>query len=94
MAAAGAPVTRPDPPISLIMAAGCLYDGQRDDLADLVAAARTLLSEQSEIETVTDVWLSLLCRTPWLAAFIAATAIVQVAKQPHGPGRAATEPGS
>ncbi len=58
----------------------------RDDLASLLSVVRGLLDRDgfTEVQAVTDVWLTLLCHDPRQAAFAGATAIVQLAKRSGG----------
>ena len=66
----------------MIAAAEQEYHAVRDDLSGLLAVVCELLNRDAftEVEAVTDVWLTLLCHDPRQAAFAGATAIVQLAK--------------
>jgi hypothetical protein len=53
----------------------------RDSLATLIPMVRALLAARfTEVQAVADVWLTLLSQEPRAAAFLGATAIVQLAK--------------
>jgi hypothetical protein len=79
----------------MVAAADQDYHATRDELAALLPVVRALLAGRfTEIEAVTDVWLTLLCQDRRNAAFLAATAIVQLAKETQPRGRMASEPGS
>ena len=73
---------RARPPAGLIAAAEQEYQARRDELAALLPVVRELLDRDgvSEIETVTDVWLTLMHNPSRTAALLSATAIVQLAK--------------
>ncbi len=75
-------MSRRPPPPGLIAAAEQDYHARRDELATLLPVVRALLNRDgfTEVEAVTDVWLTLLCHDPRAAAFVGATAIVQLAK--------------
>jgi hypothetical protein len=78
-------VSRGRPPAGMIAAAEQEHHAMRDDVARLLPIVRGLLDRDgfTEVEAVTDVWLTLLCHDPRRAAFAGATAIVELAKT-HG----------
>ena len=81
-------MTRHPPPPGIVAAAEQDYQAMRESLAILTPMVRALLAERfSDVEAVTDVWLTLLCQDPRAAALLGATAIVQLAKaqQPARP---------
>jgi hypothetical protein len=71
---------RPLPP-GIVAAAEQDYHGMRDALHTLLPTVRALLarSDLTEVEAVADVWVMLLYQDPRRAAFLGATAIVQLA---------------
>ena len=76
-------VSRQPPPPEILAAAEQDYRAIRDDLAVLLPIVQALLSGSfTEVEVVTDVWLTLLLQEPRRAAFLGAAAIVQLATGP------------
>jgi hypothetical protein len=65
----------------MIAAAEQDYHAMRQELARLLPIVRTLLHRNgfTEVEAVTDVWLTLLCHDRRGAAWLGAVAIVQLA---------------
>lgn len=73
---------REPPPPGLIAAAEQNYQAIQNDLAILITEARALLaSNRTEVEVVTDVWLTLLHHGPPMGAMLGATAIIQLASR-------------
>ncbi len=88
-------MNREPPPAGIVAAAEQEYHAMRDTLAGLLPTVRTLLAANfTEVQTVTDVWLTLVSQDRRAAAMLGATAIVQLAKGPQPGGRMASEPGS
>jgi hypothetical protein len=75
-------VSRQPPPPGIVAAAEQDYHAMRDQLDDLLTIVRALLNRDgfSEVQAVTDVWLTLLYQDPRNAAFLGAVAVVQLAK--------------
>jgi len=69
----------------MVAAAEQDYHAMRDELADLLTIVRPLLTRDgfTEVQAVTDVWLTLLYQNPRSAAFLGAVAVVQLAKNEH-----------
>jgi hypothetical protein len=81
-------VNRQPPPPGIVAAAEQDYHAMRESLATLTPMVRALLAKRfTEVQAVTDVWLTLLCQDPRAAAMLGATAIVALAKaqQPARP---------
>ncbi|MEV6631911.1 hypothetical protein AB0M54_14280 [Actinoplanes sp. NPDC051470] len=78
---------RQPPPPGLIAAAEQDYHAARDELDQMIAAARTVLANEfSEVEAVTDVWLSLhVQQDNPIVLLLSAAAIVRLAKAPATP---------
>ena len=75
---------REPPPPGLIAAAEQNYQAIQNDLATLITDARALLaSNRTEVEVVTDVWLTLLHHGPPMGATLGATAIIRLAAANH-----------
>lgn len=73
---------REPPPPGLIAAAEQNYQAIQSDLAALITEARALLAtNRTEVEVVTDVWLTLLHHGSPTAAMFGATAIIQLASR-------------
>ncbi len=88
-------MNREPPPPGIVAAAEQDYHAMRDELVRLLPVVRALLAGRfTEVQAVTDVWLTLLCQDPRNAAFMAATAIIQLAKSQQPARRMASEPGS
>jgi len=79
----------------LVAAAEQDYHAMRDELARLLPVVRALLAGRfTEVQAVTDVWLTLLYQDRRNAAFLGAVAVVQLAKTQQPGRRMASEPGS
>jgi hypothetical protein len=80
----------------MVAAAEQEYHAMRIELSRLLNAVRPLLSRTgfSEVEAVTDVWLTLLQLNRSNCAFLGAVAVVQIAKVNGLPGPLASGPGS
>jgi len=88
-------VNREPPPPGMVAAAEQEYHAMRDQLRVLLPLIRALLAgEFTEVQTVADVWLTLLSQDRRAAALLGATAIVQLAKRRDHGVNMATEPGS
>ncbi len=74
-------MNRQPPPPGIVAAAEQDYHAMRENLATLTPMVRALLAQRfTEVQAVTDVWLTLLCQDPPAAAMLGATAIIQLAK--------------
>jgi hypothetical protein len=80
----------------MVAAAEQEYHAMRHELSRLLTAARPLLGRAgfSEVEAVTDLWLTLLQLNHSNCAFFGAVAVVQIAKAEGPPRPFASEPGS
>jgi hypothetical protein len=75
-----------------VAAAEADYRWIRGELDALLPIVRALLAGPfTEIEAVTDVWLTLLAQEPRRGAFLGAAAIMRVAKHDQPPRRAAAQ---
>ncbi len=74
-------MTREPAPAHIIAAAEQDYQAMRQTLAAFIPTVRALLAElPTEVEAVTEVWLTLVSQDRRAAAMLAATAIVQLAR--------------
>jgi hypothetical protein len=74
-------LNRRPPPPGLVAAAEQDYHTMRDELAALIPIVQALLAgDLSEVEVVTDVWLTLRVQDPRAATLLGAVAVVQLAK--------------
>ena len=88
-------VNREPPSPGMVATAEQEYHAMQDQLAALLPLVRALLASQfTEVQTVADVWITLLSQDVRAASLLGATAIVQLAKQRDHRVAMATEPGS
>jgi hypothetical protein len=86
-AATGHSPARQPPPPSLVAAAERDYHAMQNTLSHLVRKVQALRAEGfTDLEAVTDVWLTLRAGDDLAATFLGATAIMQIANNDH-PGR-------
>ena len=77
-----ATVNRQPPPAGLVAAAERDYHAMQEELAGLVQTVRLLLAAGfTELEAGIDVWQTLCCGNPRVAAFLGATAVMELAKR-------------
>lgn len=85
------PVHREPPPPGLVAAAEQDYHSLQSELANLISKARELMAARhTEVEALTDLWLTLLWQDPRRVALLGATAVVELVKA--GNGRDARDP--
>jgi hypothetical protein len=88
-------VNRRPPPPGLIASAEQDHHAMRNTLYAFLPTVRRLLARSgvTEVETVAEVWITLLYQEPRRAAFLGATAIVQLANALQPEARRDHDPG-
>ena len=74
-------VSRERPPAHVVAAAQREQHLFRAELATLVQISGELVADKhTEVEAITDLWMTLLCNSPRKVAIVAPTAIMQLAQ--------------